>query len=208
MDGTMKLEIFTDGSATIATKPGGWAYVLVLDGQKLGEGFGSAENVTNNDMELQAAIEGLLAAAKYIRKLEKPSTITEIVLRSDSQIILGWANGSYRFKQEEKFHKFEQLNRLVGMMKVKTEWVEGHSGNEFNERCDELANIARKSLEPAKITPKKERQKKNKALKESVSPRSFKIEEGVMIVRYNGILKKINLTNNTITDYTDSVVEV
>lgn len=204
----MKLEIFTDGSATIATKPGGWAYVLVLDGQKLGEGFGSAENVTNNDMELQAAIEGLLAAAKYIRKLENPSTITEIVLRSDSQIVLGWANGSYRFKQEEKFHKFEQLNRLVGMMKVKTEWVEGHSGNEFNERCDELANIARKSLEPAKITPKKERQKKNKALKESVSPRSFKIEDGVMIVRYNGILKKINLTNNTITDYTDSVVEV
>lgn len=208
MDGIMKLEIFTDGSATIATKPGGWAYVLVLDGQKLGEGFGSAENVTNNDMELQAAIEGLLAAAKYIRKLENPSTITEIVLRSDSQIVLGWANGSYRFKQEEKFHKFEQLNRLVGMMKVKTEWVEGHSGNEFNERCDELANIARKSLEPAKITPKKERQKKNKALKESVSPRSFKIEDGVMIVRYNGILKKINLTNNTITDYTDSVVEV
>ena len=76
-------------------------------------------------------------------------------------------------------------------MSVKTQWVQGHSGDEFNDRCDKLANIARKSLESPKLNPKKERAIKNKQLKNSVKPRSFAIDEGVLMVRYQGILKKI-----------------
>ncbi len=145
----MEIEIYSDGSATTKDKPGGWAYVLVINGNKSEEGSGSVPGATNNDMELEAAIQGLAAATKYllfktqevgIGLIDKSDSVTLI---SDSEIVLGWASGKYRFKQIDKIRKYEQLKRLVRAMDIQTRWVEGHSGVEHNERCDELANAAR-----------------------------------------------------------------
>lgn len=147
----MNIEIFTDGSATVSTKPGGYGWVIVIDGKGHSEGAGPIENATNNDAELEAAIQGLAATLKLINTLPKEDH--DVTLVSDSEIILGWADGSYRFKQQKKIKKFEQLQWLVKRMNVKTRWVEGHSGNIYNERCDEIANYARKSLIPN--SPKK-----------------------------------------------------
>src|ERR1700733_1544279 len=99
------LEVFTDGSATTANKPGGWAYVLVFDGYKYSEGSGHVENVSNNDMELEASIQGLAAALKFINSSREANAETsqvsfDVTLCSDSQIVLGWCDGTYRFKQE------------------------------------------------------------------------------------------------------------
>jgi hypothetical protein len=73
----------------------------------------------------------------------------EVTLISDSQIILNWANGSYRFKQEDKLPLYDHLRRLVTKLKVRTKWVRGHSGDQWNERCDHLANLARKKIPEA-----------------------------------------------------------
>ena len=148
----MKIEVYADGSATIATRPGGYGWVIVQDGVKVQEGSGRIENATNNDAELEAAIMGLAYVLKMTASMV--GELPEVELVSDSQIILGWANGTNKFKQKKKMKKFESLSFLVKRLQAKTRWVKGHDGDEHNERCDKLAGWARKGT---KETPKKDR---------------------------------------------------
>lgn len=143
----MKVEVYTDGSGMTKATPGGYGYVVVSNGCKVYEGSGHMDLATNNDAEMQAAIEGLGSLKEYFENNDMSTDdinlMTDIYLVSDSQIILGWASGRYEFKQEDKFDKYELLQQLVKTYHVKTRWVRGHDGNEHNERCDKLANLAR-----------------------------------------------------------------
>ncbi|MGH7974790.1 MAG: ribonuclease HI [bacterium] len=136
----MKVEVYSDGSGTTAQTPGGYGFVVVIDGVKMYEGSGHLENATNNDCELQGAIEGLNSINEVVGYLEPK---TEVVLVSDSEIILGWADGTNAFRQEEKIDKYYALRNLMATFKAKTRWVPGHTGDEHNEQCDKLANAAR-----------------------------------------------------------------
>lgn len=161
----MNVEVYTDGSATTKDKPGGFGWVLVVDGIKHSEGSGWMANATNNDAELRAAIMGLGNALKMLSTIpahpipEKP----EVTLVSDSQIVLGWTNGTYRFKQSAKAEEYVKLMHLVKALKVKTRWVEGHAGHEHNERCDKLARDERRKA--MGIVPKKSTSKSTLMLK-------------------------------------------
>lgn len=137
----MKIEVYSDGSGTTKDTPGGYGYVVVNDGVKAYEGSGHLDFATNNDCELQGAIEGLDSLHYYI----VPEDEAEVWLVSDSEIVLGWGSGERAFKQEEKILKYQQLRNLMGEFKAKTRWVHGHNGDEHNERCDKLANAARKN---------------------------------------------------------------
>lgn len=183
----MRLDVFTDGSATISTKPGGYGYVLVYNDNKVDEGFGHMEKATNNDAELEAAIQGLAAAMKFALSngLNKP----EVTLVSDSQIILNWASGAHKFKQQAKMAKYNALRALVDRMGVKTRWVQGHSGDEHNERCDKLANMGRKNQE------KEERKIANPQTKIGTK------KDGVISFWYKGTLKVIDLSANIVEDF-------
>ncbi len=135
----MKINVYSDGSGTVATKSAGYGYVVVVDGVKRYEGSGHLEFGTNNDAELQGAIEGL-DSIHYNFELED---LTDVWLVSDSEIVLGWADGTRAFRQEDKMSKYQQLRNLMAEFKVKTCWVPGHAGEIYNERCDKLANAAR-----------------------------------------------------------------
>jgi ribonuclease HI len=143
----MTIEVFTDGSATTKEKPGGWAWVLIVDGQFDSEGSGSIPNATNNDAELEAAIKGLTAAFVKLHHGHNIIPRSEgsyiVTLCSDSEIILKWANGTNRFKQVAKMNQYRILKELMKRMKAHTRWIKGHSGHEWNERCDKLAGAAR-----------------------------------------------------------------
>jgi len=141
----VKLEVYSDGSGTTAQTPGGYGYVVVIDGVKTYEGLGHLEFATNNDCELQGAIEGLNSINLKLGQLD---TDAEVWLVSDSQIILGWAAGVHAFRQVDKIDKYLALRNLMAEFKAKTRWVPGHSGEIFNERCDVLANAGRKNEEP------------------------------------------------------------
>jgi ribonuclease HI len=195
----MKIEVFTDGSATVPTKPGGWAYVLVIDDEKHAECSGHAEGASNNDMELEAAIQGLAAALNYIvdnNGLGTFASLTppKVYLCSDSQLVLGWADGTYRFKQpqEEKKAKYKTLVELVRRMKVETKWIKGHSGHEHNERCDKLANEARTGI------TKKNEMDEAKARGETLIGTK---KSGTMCVWYKGKLKVVDLETNIVEDF-------
>lgn len=146
----MKIEVYSDGSATIKTKPGGYGYVIVFDGVKVSEGNGHMPQATNNDAELEGALQGLAAVLKMRIEGKIPIGTHEVFLVSDSQIVLGWVDGTFRFKQRDKRHKYDQLCHVVKKLNVKTRWVEGHTGDTHNERCDKLANEGRKMYDEPK----------------------------------------------------------
>ncbi len=191
-----KIEVWTDGSATTADKPGGYGWVLVVDDRFHSEGFGRCENATNNDMELQAAIEGLTVAIKLVYppveilgKYDPVDLIPpQVTLCSDSQLILGWASGEYRFKQENKMEKYRQLKMLMDRMYAQTKWIKGHSGVIWNERCDKLANQARLNLNVDK-TPN------------TVDTRIGSKKIGVVSLWYQGILRLVDFEQGIVETY-------
>lgn len=140
----MKLAIYTDGSATTADKPGGWAFVAVAEGKELARQSGYIANATNNVAEITAAIRGL---DWYVGTLHSsPETfhgITQIELVSDSQLVLKYATGEYRCKAMHLVPLYISLRKLYGEAKATTRWVKGHNGDHFNEICDQLAKTAR-----------------------------------------------------------------
>lgn len=198
----MKIEVYSDGSATTSDKPGGYGWVMVVDGAKTSEGNGHMPNASNNDAELEAAIQGLVAAYKYIlSRTSAPSSDpishgeayqTSVTLVSDSQLILGWADGQYKFKQSAKMEQFQKLRGLVARMSVKTRWVRGHSGDEHNERCDTLANEARTGIE---------KNQKREIAKENGETLVGTKKTGVVCVWYKNCLKVVDLDTNIVEDY-------
>jgi ribonuclease HI len=186
-----KIEVYSDGSAQTKDKPGGWGSVVVVDGKLIKELSGHLELATNNDAEIIGAIRGLDYALHYIVSLNGSCPIeNDVTLISDSEIILNWANGKYRFKQLDKMNLYEDLIRLVKKLKVKTQWVRGHSGNVWNERCDKLANNARKGLlvEGLDKTPEK-------------ADTRIGVKKNVVCLWYGPVLKIIDLENNIVEDY-------
>lgn len=189
----MKIEVYSDGSATVSTKPGGYGWVLCVEGNRQNEGSGHMEKATNNDAELMAAIKGLEAALAFV--MSDPSSFPqehEVTLKSDSELILGWANGTYRFKQEEKMFAYDRLRDLMRKLRAKTEWVKGHSGDQWNERCDFLANQARLGLQ--------KEQDKEEAKITGASLIGTK-KESVFCVWFDGKLKVLDFSQNVCEDY-------
>lgn len=195
----MQVEIYTDGSATVTGKPGGYGFVVVIDGVKYNHGNGYMESATNNDAELQAAIEGLKYVHELLsshdldsKRIMSPNPKLSVTLVSDSQLILGWASKQWQFKQLDKIHKYEELMYYMNALNADTRWVEGHKGDKYNEMCDKLANQARLSktehLEKIQKTISGETLIGNK-------------KTGVVTLWYKDKLKVIDLDKNIIEDY-------
>ncbi len=132
--------IYTDGACSGNPGPGGWGAVLVYGGHEK-ELSGGEPDTTNNRMELTAVITALEA-------LREPC---EVTLTTDSKyvcdgITLGWAKG-WRARGWKKSDKSPALNPdlwgklldLCDKHEVKFNWIKGHAGHEYNERCDQLA---------------------------------------------------------------------
>ncbi len=134
-----EVKLYTDGACRGNPGRGGWGAILVY-GKFEKELSGGERETTNNRMELMAAISGLEA-------LKEPCLVT---LYSDSKYIvdaflLGWVvswrdRGWKRGKDELKNPDlWERLYNLTLKHSVTFEWVKGHNGHSYNERCDALA---------------------------------------------------------------------
>ena len=136
-----KIEVYSDGSSDGKTGGvGGWGFVIIVDGVKVHEASGSEPNATNNSMECFSAMMGLEYVVEHWPQCE------DVTLISDSQLCLRWASGEYKIKAPHLIPLVIRLKRAFNKLNAKTEWVRGHSGNEFNEAADKLAKAARVQL--------------------------------------------------------------
>lgn len=134
-----KVCIYTDGACSGNPGPGGWAAILRYNGHEK-ELSGGERETTNNRMELMAVISALTALKESC----------EVELWTDSQYIEkaineGWLAGWKRRGWKRKGGKlknielWQELDSLLARHKVNFNWLKGHDGHEFNERCDTLA---------------------------------------------------------------------
>lgn len=135
-----KVDIFTDGSCYGNPGPGGWASILIIDSMKF-QLSGSEENTSNNRMELVAVIEALkvLESSCWINVY---SDCEVIVNAFKEGLIFQWMRNDWR-RANGKYVRnkdlWQKLLRLCRNHKVYWHYVKGHSGDKFNEHCNEFA---------------------------------------------------------------------
>lgn len=141
----MLIKIYTDGACSGNPGKGGYGTILIAEDEngrvhkkEITQGFAVT---TNNRMELLAAIVGLEA-------LKRPC---DVELTSDSKYLVdafnqkwvdGWVKKGWKGANKQPVKNQDLWKRLIEAKKnhnVKFIWVKGHNGQEFNERCDEMA---------------------------------------------------------------------
>ncbi|MCF7822626.1 MAG: ribonuclease HI [Candidatus Marinimicrobia bacterium] len=138
--------IHTDGGASPNPGVGGYGVVLEKGSyrKELSAGY---QLTTNNRMELMACIAALQA-------LNEPS---ELILYTDSKYVVDsitkgwverWRTKGWKKSDGQLAENIDLWIILVDLLEIHSvqfQWVKGHAGNKENERCDVLANGARKS---------------------------------------------------------------
>ena len=139
--------IYTDGACSGNPGPGGWGSILMYNGNKK-EISGGKEETTNNVMELTAVIEAL-KLLKFPCKVKLYSDSAYVVNAFIQKWIYGWLkNGWVNSSKEPVKNKelWQELYNLTKVHDVEFIKVKGHSDNEYNNRCDELARNAIKKV--------------------------------------------------------------
>ncbi len=138
-----KIVVYTDGACSGNPGPGGWGAILMYKDVKK-EISGGMKQTTNNIMEITAVIEGL-KLIKYPCEVEVYSDSAYVVNAFNNNWIEGWIKKNWINSSKEPVKNkelWQELYSLTKKHKVKFIKVKGHSDNEFNNRCDELAREA------------------------------------------------------------------
>ena len=138
-----KVTIYTDGACSGNPGPGGWGAILMYQENKK-EISGGKRNTTNNEMELTAVIEAL-KLLKFPCQVDLYSDSAYVVNAFLQNWIGNWVKNNWKTSSKEPVKNQELWKQLYDLTKthqVKFIKVKGHSDNEFNNRCDELARNA------------------------------------------------------------------
>lgn len=140
--------LFTDGACSGNPGPGGWGALLRCKGLEK-ELSGAEPDTTNNRMELMAAIEGL----KSLKRACAVDLYTDskYVLQGLTEWLPGWKARGWKTADKKPVKNQDlwmALDEQVARHHVTWHWVKGHAGHVENERVDELARMAIKTLYP------------------------------------------------------------
>ena len=145
----METEIYTDGACIGNPGPGGWAAIILNNGEKK-ELFGGEKLTTNNRMELTAAIKAL----EYCTRHEgKQPTLKQIKIYTDSIYVKEgitvwiekWEKNNWKTsdkKNVKNIDLWKKLKELVKSNVIEWCWIKGHSQNPLNDLADKLAKKA------------------------------------------------------------------
>ena len=142
-----ELKIYTDGACSGNPGKGGYCAILIYNvKEKIVSG--SELDTTNNRMEFLAVIRGL-------QTLKVPCSVE---LFSDSQYVIdafnkgwitNWQKNDWKTSSKTQVKNrdlWEELLRLLSIHLVRFVKVKGHSDNEYNNRCDQIAVSEYKKL--------------------------------------------------------------
>jgi ribonuclease HI len=141
------VQLFTDGACSGNPGPGGWGCILRHPASGAEKEYSGGNPVTtNNQMELQAVIEGL----RVLTRKSRVEVITDssYVAKGCQEWLPGWKRNGWKRKDGKKLvpikneEQWQALDLLLSKHRVSFTLVRGHSGHPENERCDELAVAA------------------------------------------------------------------
>jgi ribonuclease HI len=154
LDNEDSFAVYSDGACRGNPGPGSWG-VMGQDrsGLVIFESSGVDLPTTNNKMELEGAIQGLLLLKDHLNELGLFQQ-AKVFLYSDSKYVVdgiskwvdGWKRRGWKKadkKVPENVEQWKQLDQInIEYPNLAFLWVKGHAGHPQNERCDELANQA------------------------------------------------------------------
>ena len=143
----MSIKVYTDGACKGNPGPGGWG-VYIQSNENEKELYGGNPETTNNQMEMQAALEAL-------KHLKDEDEIIELYTDSNylrqgiTEWIHKWKKNNWKTAAKKPVANRDlwiEISDLNEKMTVQWNWVKGHAGDPGNERADELANIGAESV--------------------------------------------------------------
>ena len=148
-------EIYTDGATSgngKADAPGGWAYIILEDGEIIAHESGGAVGTTNQRMEL-------IAALKACEEVDQIDPFATVKLYSDSAYLINcykqnwwkaWRCNGWRNSKKQPVANQDLWEKLIFFFMKSPGYdfikVKGHAGNLYNEMVDELAVRAKESV--------------------------------------------------------------
>lgn len=140
--------IYTDGGCTGNPGPGGWAAVILFNGQETRLSGGDL-STTNNKMELTAVIKALTYINENSELKDKSVEIytdSQYVKNGLTQWIFNWIKNGWKTAAKKPVKNKEYwiaLKSEADKLQIKWNWVKGHSGDFYNELCDSLVEEER-----------------------------------------------------------------
>ncbi len=133
-------KIFADGSYACERKQAGYGGFTETPDGKQHIYHQSFEQGSSNMMELLAVMEGL-EHLEFVEKIQV-NTDSRFVIRGLVQWIHFWQHNNWQTAhgREVKFAKYwQKMNRLCEGKLMEFKWIKGHSGNEKQDFCHQLA---------------------------------------------------------------------
>lgn len=131
-----KITIYTDGAAKGNPGKGGYG-VVMISGKHKKELFEGFRKTTNNRMELLSVIVALEQIKLQNAQVEVFSDSKYVVDAIEKGWVFNWQKKG--FKGKKNVDLWQRFLKIYSKHNVKFTWVKGHSGNTYNERCDQLA---------------------------------------------------------------------
>lgn len=135
--------IYTDGACSGNPGPGGWGAILMYGDYKK-EISGANPSTTNNIMELTAVVEAL-KLIKFPCSIQVYSDSAYVINGFSQGWIYNWIKKGWKTADGSPVKNkdlWQALYQFTQTHKIEFIKVKGHSDNDYNNRCDELARNA------------------------------------------------------------------
>lgn len=130
------VRLYSDGSCLNNPGVGAWACILEYNGHER-EMSNYDLNTTNNRMELMGVISGLEALKEPCR-VEVYTDSSYVVNAFNKHWIENWVKAGIAKRKNGDL--WQRLLNASSSHLVEYNWIKGHAGHPYNERCDKIAN--------------------------------------------------------------------